>query len=197
MYRSHVRLRRHATVVLCLESEHHVCMIPHQFESQQVKQSTAVLRYQSLSDSCPFLHLQAPDLVSWNPLKAIAQSVLNPLGLFNHSAVAPSPQPADGLAWNKSIADPLVASDNTTSSSAANPIWILPLNALQLLNKTEQLNPLDAFKATEPLNATDLAAPVQLATSPSSDEGSPKWKLPVPINGTHHGLAAMLDAGGP
>ncbi|CAK0785901.1 hypothetical protein CVIRNUC_009114 [Coccomyxa viridis] len=138
---------------------------------------------------------QAPDLVSWNPLKAIAQSVLNPLGLFNHSAVAPSPQPADGLAWNKSIADPLVASDNTTSSSAANPIWILPLNASQLLNKTEQLNPLDAFKATEPLNATDLAAPVQLATSPSSDEGSPKWKLPVPINGTHHGLAATLDAG--
>ena len=149
-----------------------------------------------MSDSIRFLHLQAPDLVSWNPLKAIAQTVLNPLSLFNHSAAAPSPQPADGLSWNTSIADPLVASHNTTSGSAADPIWILPLNASQLLNKTKQLNPLDAFNATEPLNTTDLAAPVQLATHPDPDQGSPKWKLPVPINATN-GMAARLDAGEP
>ena len=150
------------------------------------------------TDSCPFLHLQAPDIVSWNPLKAIAQSVLNPLSLFNHSAAAPSPQPADGLSWNKSAAEPLNALHNTTAGngSAADLIWILPLQASQLINKTEQLNPLDAFNATQPLNATDLAAPVQLATDPNPDQGSPKWKLPLPINRTD-GLAATLGAGGP
>ena len=158
--------------------------------------TTFLLSGTKVSDPRAFLHLQAPDLVSWNPLKAIAQSVLNPLSLVNHSAAAPSPQPANGLFWNKSIADPLVASHNTTSSNARDPIWILPLNALQLINKTEQLNPLNAFKATEPLNATDLAAPVQLATSPNPEEGSPKWKLPLPINNSD-GLAATLDAGGP
>ena len=136
--------------------------------------------------------------MSWNPLKAITQSVLNPLSLFNHSAAARSPQPADGLSWNTSVADPLVALPDTTSGTAADPVWILPLppSASQLLNKTKQLNPIDTFNTTQPFNATGLAAPLQLAADPDPIKGSPKWKLPVPINDTD-GLAATLDAGGP